>query len=123
LDKPEPNNDQIDGATMKTAKKSGSQISQKIKSTYKTSTSRLANTFKSGINQSGCAQFVRPFASHTDGVWEVNMSQHGPRVIGTASADYTAKLWCIESGAVLLQYYGHRGSVNSYAFIRVVILC
>ena len=65
----------------------GSQISQKIKSTYKTSTSRLANTFKSGINQSGCAQFVRLFASHTDGVWEVSVSQYGPaRVIGTASA-------------------------------------
>lgn len=30
--------------------------------------------------------------------------------------DYTAKLWCIESGAVLLQYYGHRGSVNSIRF-------
>ena len=30
--------------------------------------------------------------------------------------DYTAKLWCIETGAVLLQYYGHRGSVNSIRF-------
>lgn len=30
--------------------------------------------------------------------------------------DYTAKIWCIETGKILLQYYGHKGSVNSIRF-------
>lgn len=34
----------------------------------------------------------------------------------TLFTDYTAKVWCIESGKVLLQYYGHRGSINSIRF-------
>ncbi|XP_067931896.1 WD repeat-containing protein 37-like [Watersipora subatra] len=107
--------EQIDPSAHKNAKKSGSQISQKIKSTYKTSTTKFANTFKSA-GQSGCRQMVKVYSSHTDGVWEVGVSHREPRVLGTASADYTAKIWCIESGAVILQYYGHHGSVNSIRF-------
>lgn len=63
----------------------GIQISQKIKSTYKTSTSKIANTFKN-TSQNGAAQFIRTYAGHTDGVWEVSVSRYGARVIGTASA-------------------------------------
>ncbi|XP_064644351.1 WD repeat-containing protein 37-like [Lineus longissimus] len=95
------------------AKKSGSQISQKIKTTYKASTSRIVSSFKAA--SSGCQQ-VREYRGHRDGVWEVSLSKHGPQVIGTASADYTARLWCIETGSCLLQYNGHSGSVNSLRF-------
>ena len=71
----------------------GSQISQKIKSTYKTSTSRFANTFKSN-GHSGCGQLVRAYTDHTDGVWEVSVSHREPRVLGTASAgESVIKLW------------------------------
>lgn len=37
-------------------------------------------------------------------------------MIGSASADHTAKIWSTESGRCLLQYQGHQGSVNSIKF-------
>jgi WD40 repeat protein len=30
--------------------------------------------------------------------------------------DHTARVWCVETGACLLQYVGHNGSVNSVHF-------
>ncbi|XP_074653054.1 WD repeat-containing protein 37-like [Tubulanus polymorphus] len=95
------------------AKKSGSQISQKIKTTYKASTSRIVSSFKTA--STGC-QFVREYRGHRDGVWEVNVSCTSPQVVGTASADHTARLYCIETGSCVLQYSGHQGSVNSIRF-------
>lgn len=61
----------------------GSQISQKIKTTYKTSTSRLVSTFKAATV--GCDP-AKEFTGHRDGVWEVSVSKLGQKVIGTASA-------------------------------------
>jgi len=91
----------------------GSQISQKIKSTYKTSTSRIANTFKPS---SGCGTFVKSFVGHTDGVWEVSVSKYGPKVIGTASAGTLIVLgqWCLLGIGFEIDY--------SYSIIRVSIL-
>ena len=36
--------------------------------------------------------------------------------MATASADQTARVWGMHSGACLLQYHGHSGSVNSVRF-------
>jgi hypothetical protein len=61
----------------------GSQISQKLKLTYKSSTSRIVSSFKP--ISSGC-QLIKEYHGHRDGVWEVNVSRTDPHVIGTASA-------------------------------------
>ena len=37
-------------------------------------------------------------------------------MIGTASADKTARIWGVDSGRCLTAYVGHTGSVNSIAF-------
>ncbi|XP_078661551.1 WD repeat-containing protein 37-like isoform X6 [Branchiostoma floridae x Branchiostoma belcheri] len=94
--------------------KSSSQLSQKLKTTYKASTSKIVSSFKPA-NTSQC-QMVRRFIGHRDGVWEVNISRAKPHVLGTASADRTAKLWCMATGQCVLNYIGHSGSVNSIRF-------
>ena len=107
----------------------GSQISQKIKSTYKTSTSRFANTFKSN-GHSGCGQLVRAYTDHTDGVWEVSVSHREPRVLGTASAGESAhqamsKLFFqpITSHSSLVSFY-YIHSLKSYVIcIRLFLIC
>jgi len=95
------------------------QISQKIKTTYKASQSKILSSFKGGItnpmNTGGNSQ-VRLFKGHRDGVWDLALSRHSPIVLGTASADFTARIWCMENEACLLQYVGHTGSVNSIRF-------
>lgn len=95
------------------AKKSGSQISQKLKLTYKSSTSRIVSSFKP---ISSGSQLIKEYHGHRDGVWEVNVSHTDSHVIGTASADHTGRVWWIETGTCLLQYLGHNGSVNSVRF-------
>ncbi|WAR04299.1 WDR37-like protein [Mya arenaria] len=59
---------------------------------------------------------VKSYHGHKDGVWEVNVSRHDSMVIGTASADHTAKIWNVETGKCLLCYAGHQGSVNAIRF-------
>ena len=44
------------------------------------------------------------------------MSRLGLPVVGTASADQTARIWGMHSGTCLLQYHGHSGSVNCIRF-------
>ncbi|XP_062581335.1 WD repeat-containing protein 37-like isoform X2 [Saccostrea cucullata] len=97
-------------------KRSASQISQKIKTTYKASTSKLVSSFR---NSSLLFSVVRKFEGHRDGIWEVMVSranQPGQQVLGTASADHTARIWSIQTQQCLLQYLGHQGSVNSIRF-------
>lgn len=92
-----------------------SQLSQKIKSTYrlKASTSRIVSTFKAPTIS--CRQ-IAEYIGHRDGVWEVSTARCGLPVIATASADHTARIWDIQNGSCLLQYLGHAGSVNSIRF-------
>jgi len=95
------------------------QISQKIKTTYKASQSKILSSFKGGITNpmsTGGNNQVRLFKGHRDGVWDIALSRHSPIVLGTASADFTARIWCMENEACLLQYVGHTGSVNSIRF-------
>lgn len=37
-------------------------------------------------------------------------------IVGTASADRTARLWSVDTGKCLMRYCGHAGSVNSLQF-------
>ncbi|XP_052285498.1 WD repeat-containing protein 37-like isoform X4 [Dreissena polymorpha] len=101
----------VDGATK--AKRSASHISQKIKKSYIASTSRLVSSFR---QTAPAYTVVKSFHGHKDGVWEVNTSKLNPQIIGTASADHSARIWNVETGLCLLQYLGHSGSVNAIRF-------
>ena len=46
---------------------------------------------------------VKQYREHRDGVWEVAASRLGLPVLATASADQTARVWGMHSGACLLQ--------------------
>ncbi|XP_077866525.1 WD repeat-containing protein 37-like, partial [Saccoglossus kowalevskii] len=112
--------DSLDGAKMSVKVKENrgtSQLSHKLKTTYKASTSKIVSSFKTGTSgSSSMCQIIRAFRGHRDGVWEVCASKSGQPVLGTASADRTARLWHIATGACVLQYLGHSGSVNSIRF-------
>uniref|UniRef100_A0A8C5MV17 WD repeat-containing protein 37 n=1 Tax=Leptobrachium leishanense TaxID=445787 RepID=A0A8C5MV17_9ANUR len=139
----------IDGAElskgqMKTkASHSTSQLSQKLKTTYKASTSKrshifpgkagrpchfrvrswemwggdswIVSSFKTTTSRAVC-QLVKEYVGHRDGLWDVSVARTQPLVLGTASADHTALLWSIETGKCLTKYVGHAGSVNSIKF-------
>uniref|UniRef100_A0A8C5S604 WD repeat-containing protein 37 n=1 Tax=Laticauda laticaudata TaxID=8630 RepID=A0A8C5S604_LATLA len=111
----------IDGAELskgqlKTkASHSTSQLSQKLKTTYKASTSKIVSSFKTTTSRAIC-QLVKEYIGHRDGIWDVSVTKTQPVVLGTASADHTALLWCIETGKCLVKYVGHAGSVNSIKF-------
>lgn len=104
---------EIDGG--RPAGKKSSQTAQIIKTTHKlkAQTSKIVSSFKAP--SMGC-QLVREYRGHRDGVWEVSVARTGQALIGTASADHTARLWSIETGSCLQQYLGHSGSVNSIRF-------
>ncbi len=59
---------------------------------------------------------VFTFQGHRDGIWDISVSHLGHPLIGTASADKTARLWGVDSGQCLLTYLGHSGSVNAISF-------
>ncbi len=46
----------------------------------------------------------------------MSVSSLGHPLVGTASADKTARVWGIDSGKCLISYTGHGGSVNSISF-------
>ncbi|KPP72105.1 WD repeat-containing protein 37-like, partial [Scleropages formosus] len=103
------------GALKTKASHSTSQLSQKLKTTYKASTSKIVSSFKATTSRAVC-QLVREYVGHRDGIWDVSVSRLHPVVLGTASADHSAALWSIETGKCLLKYLGHAGSVNSIKF-------
>ncbi|XP_054707134.1 WD repeat-containing protein 37-like isoform X2 [Uloborus diversus] len=92
-----------------------SQLSAKIKNTYKlkASTSRIVSTFKAPALT---CRLAKEYLGHRDGVWEVSCPRHSASVLATASADHTARIWDIQSGKCIVQYWGHKGSVNSVRF-------
>ncbi|ELK06647.1 WD repeat-containing protein 37 [Pteropus alecto] len=97
------------------ASHSTSQLSQKLKTTYKASTSKIVSSFKTTTSRAVC-QLVKEYIGHRDGIWDVSVARTQPVVLGTASADHTALLWSIETGRCLVKYTGHVGSVNSIKF-------
>ncbi|XP_057713659.1 WD repeat-containing protein 37-like [Corythoichthys intestinalis] len=103
------------GALKTKTSHSTSQLSQKLKTTYKASTSKIVSSFKATTSRAVC-QLLREYAGHRDGIWDLSATRTQPTVLGTASADHTAMLWSIETGKCLLKYLGHQGSVNSIKF-------
>ncbi|XP_035285984.1 WD repeat-containing protein 37 isoform X2 [Anguilla anguilla] len=103
------------GALKAKASHSTSQLSQKLKTTYKASTSKIVSSFKATTSRAVC-QLVKEYAGHRDGIWDLSIARVQPVILGTASADHTAMLWSIETGKCLLKYVGHAGSVNSIKF-------
>ncbi|KAM8838330.1 WD repeat-containing protein 37-like isoform 2-T2 [Synchiropus picturatus] len=132
------------GALKTKASHSTSQLSQKLKTTYKASTSKprsnscharvgvarrfsrtgwelwggdswIVSSFKATTSRAVC-QLVREYVGHRDGIWDLSVTKTQPVVLGTASADHSAMLWSIETGKCLLRYLGHQGSVNSIKF-------
>jgi len=62
----------------------GSQISQRLKLTYKSSTSKIVSSFKANTFW---LQTVKEYRGHRDGVWEVSVcSRPDLQIIATASA-------------------------------------
>lgn len=53
---------------------------------------------------------------HRDVIWDVQIGGLDDRYIGSASADKTAIIWSKKTGRPLINYQGHRGSVNSCRF-------
>ncbi|UYV66714.1 WDR37 [Cordylochernes scorpioides] len=106
----------LEAKSFKAGCAAASQLSQKLKSTYKlkASTSKIVSTFKAPAL---CCHLAVEYLGHRDGVWEVAAarSQDLP-LVASASADRTARIWDIPSGSCLLQYLGHSGSVNSVQF-------
>ncbi|XP_051943497.1 WD repeat-containing protein 37-like isoform X1 [Hippocampus zosterae] len=103
------------GALKTKTSHSTSQLSQKLKTTYKASTSKIVSSFKATTSRAVC-QLLREYVGHRDGIWDLSVTRIQPTVLGTASADHTAMLWSIETGKCLLKYLGHQGSVNSIKF-------
>ncbi|XP_033099631.1 WD repeat-containing protein 37-like [Anneissia japonica] len=104
----------VDG-TSKVKSKTSNQISQLIRPKTKVASGKNVFSFK-GPSSTSLGQFVKSYKGHQDGVWEVSVSKGENPVLGTASADRSARLWSIETGTCVLQYVGHSGSVNSVRF-------
>ncbi|XP_037550057.1 WD repeat-containing protein 37 [Nematolebias whitei] len=98
------------------ASHSTSQLSQKLKTTYKASTSKIVSSFKATAGSRALCQLLKEYVGHRDGIWDLSVTRTQPVVLGTASADHSALLWSIETGKCLLRYAGHAGSVNSIKF-------
>ncbi|CAG5119078.1 unnamed protein product [Candidula unifasciata] len=90
-----------------TKNKSRFQLSQKIKTTYKQSTSKLVSSFRT---PNPVYSVVRQFRGHRDGVWEVSVSRsQGRQVIATASAEFLF-------GLLGFTTWGPKGSSKSIGF-------
>ncbi|XP_061876622.1 WD repeat-containing protein 37 isoform X2 [Entelurus aequoreus] len=98
------------------ASHSTSQLSQKLKTTYKASTSKIVSSFKATAGSRAVCQLQKEYVGHRDGIWDLSVTRTQPVVLGTASADHSALLWSIETGKCVLKYAGHAGSVNSIKF-------
>ncbi|KAK7881381.1 hypothetical protein WMY93_029790 [Mugilogobius chulae] len=108
--------DPTKGALKAKASHSTSQLSQKLKTTYKASTSKIVSSFKATAGSRALCQLQKEYVGHRDGIWDLGVTKCQPVVLGTASADHLALLWSIETGKCVLRYAGHAGSVNSIKF-------
>ena len=54
----------------------------------------------------------KKYPAHSDGIWDIATWQVDGCIIGTASADQTAKIWHANVTQPLISYHGHSGSVN-----------
>ncbi|KAG2458474.1 WDR37 protein, partial [Polypterus senegalus] len=102
------------------ASHSTSQLSQKLKTTYKASTSKIVSSFKTTTSRAVC-QLVKEYVGHRDGIWDVSYEDDFANALSVAFIitsnfilDHTAMLWSIETGKCLLKYVGHAGSESDF---------
>ena len=85
----------------------------KTRHKLKAHTSKIVSSFKT---PSYNCSLVKDYKGHKDGIWDISVSKLGHPMVGTASADKTARIWGIDSGRCLTLYTGHTGSVNALNF-------
>ena len=95
-------------AVLKTFAKKNAKTRHKLKA----HTSKIVSSFKAPQLSSAA---VKEYRGHRDGIWDIAVTPSHP-LIGTASADKTARIWGIDSAKCLLTYAGHGGSVNAISF-------
>uniref|UniRef100_A0A3P8XTI6 WD repeat-containing protein 37 n=1 Tax=Esox lucius TaxID=8010 RepID=A0A3P8XTI6_ESOLU len=78
---------------------STSQLSQKLKTTYKASTSKIVSSFKATTSRAVC-QLVKEYVGHRDGIWDLSVTRTLPVVLGTASAVNSIKFHPTEQMAL-----------------------
>ncbi|CAB1326092.1 unnamed protein product [Coregonus sp. 'balchen'] len=65
------------GALKAKASHSTSQLSQKLKTTYKASTSKIVSSFKATTSRAVC-QLVKEYVGHRDGIWDLSVTRTQP---------------------------------------------
>jgi len=111
LDNNKVETDDTDGFDMNVIKSFTKKNFPKTRHKLKAQTNKIVSSFKTSVAASWC--LVSEFRGHKDGIWDVAVAGS---VLGTASADRTARLWSVESGKCVMRYGGHEGSVNSIKF-------
>ena len=104
--------DDADGFDINVIKSFTKKNFPKTRHKLKAQTSKIVSSFKNQGVVSWCPTSV-VYRGHKDGIWDVSV---GGSVLGTASADRTARLWLVDSGKSVMRYGGHEGSVNSLKF-------
>ncbi|KAK6739746.1 hypothetical protein RB195_008315 [Necator americanus] len=88
-------------------------VGQKLRTALRGPPGRLV--FKVGGGDGERFRLTRRFDGHRDGVWHVT-ADATRSICASASADQTARIWSLNTGACLYTYIGHTGSVNCVAF-------
>ena len=112
--------DDADGFDMNVIKSFTKKNFPKTRHKLKAQTSKIVSmrNFKS----SGLVHWslTQEYKGHKDGIWDVSVSDNTGsgygNILGTSSADRTARLWSVDTGKCLMRYSGHQGSVNSLMF-------
>ena len=119
--------DDADGFDINVIKSFTKKNFPKTRHRLKAQTSKIVSSFKTQGVVSWCPTSVE-YRGHKDGIWDVSVTSlvsGGPgaggytgngNILGTASADKTARLWSVDTGRCLMRYSGHQGSVNSLEF-------
>jgi len=105
--------DDTDGFDMNVIKSFTKKNFPKTRHKLKAQTSKIVSSFKTSAIS---CSYVTEYRGHRDGIWDVSVSSGSSPVLGTASADRTARVWSVERAKCLMRYTGHQGSVNSVQF-------
>ncbi|CAJ0578701.1 unnamed protein product, partial [Mesorhabditis spiculigera] len=102
------------GASKGSARKA-MQMGQKLRTALRGPPGRLV--FKVGADGRNFRMTQR-FAGHKDGVWHVTANDSA-KIVASAGADQTARVFSLDSGHGIATYVGHTGSVNCVSLCPV----